>query len=123
MDLIEGVAFEKQAVALHETLYKSFKYSCKEFVVLEDLVKQREVASSIFYKNYFELEARKDKVIGTGQLGTTPINTKLASDIPKEDLMKNKLVAKFLMFPDVILTSQLYRTTKSSKRCRSSSGI
>lgn len=69
-------------------------------MAFQDLVKLRDESSNIFYKTYFELEMRKDKAFSSGDV------SKYCSDvdgvrIPKEDLLKNRVVTRTLMFRDV----------------------
>lgn len=79
-------------------------------MVLEELIKCRDEASSTFYKYYFDLEQKKDKAFSTPNLGGPGVLDPEALKIPKEDLIKNKLVTKTLMYQDE--TAKLHQAQK-----------
>src|SRR5688500_9795667 len=83
----------------HDTFYNAVKYSEKEFEVLDEMVKLRDESSTLFLKSYFELDAKKDKLFKTFDFGKAGISSNY-SDIPKQELMENKTIAKHLMLPD-----------------------
>ena len=67
----------------------------------QELVKNREEASTLFYRTYFELEEKKDKQIQVADFGGKNILDVDRVNIPKEELLRNRAIAKFLMFPEV----------------------
>lgn len=89
--------------AFHSSLYNTFRYSEKEMSVLAEVVKNREEASTLFYKAYFELEEKKDKALQTADLGKLLVDFG-DLELPKEEMMRNKLIAKHVMLPDVLAT-------------------
>lgn len=98
-----GAGFEGQSKIIHHTIHKAISYSKKEITSLEELLKLREEASEVFYRNYVELDSRKDKLIKLGDY------SKLGFDIEKcgmskEDLLENKVAMKMLMLKDVVET-------------------
>jgi hypothetical protein len=97
-----GASYETQSKILHHTIHKAMSYSKKEISSLEDLIKLREESSELFYKTYFELDSRKDKLLKIGD------TTKFGFDIDKcgvsrEELLANKPAAKMLMLKEVSL--------------------
>lgn len=97
---------ERESSTLFDTIYKTFKYSKKEMVCLEELLKQRDEASTLFYKNYFDLESRREKCMASGEYLKILEKEPKVADIPKDELVKNKAVAKALLFPEV---SSIYK--------------
>lgn len=73
---------------------------------LQELVKHREEASTLFYKTYFELEEKKDKQIQVADFGGKSILDVDRVNIPKDELLRNRAIAKYLMYPEVIITYQ-----------------
>lgn len=91
----------KQAETIHESIHNTFLYSEKEMSTFQELVKNREEASTLFYRTYFELEEKKDKQIQVADFGGKNILDVDRVNIPKEELLRNRAIAKFLMFPEV----------------------
>lgn len=89
-----------ERTAFHDTVYRAFKYSKKELVAIEELLQQRDQASSLFYKSYFELEQKKDKALNTPNLGGPGVLNSEALKIPREDLLQNKMITKTMMYQD-----------------------
>ena len=97
---LQAMALNQDAETVHETLYNTFKYSEKELLNIDELLKNRDEASTLFYKTYFDLEAKKDKAFNACDFSKTIVDLDKVK-IPKEELLKNKIVTKYLMFPDV----------------------
>lgn len=93
-----GVTIDMEQEAFRETVFKAFKYSKKELLVLDDLLTKRNRASQLFYKSYFDLEQKKDKALNSPNLGGPGVFDSETLKIPKEELLKNKLVTKTLMY-------------------------
>lgn len=93
---------DKQAQSVHECIHNTFLYSEKELTTFQELVKHREEASVLFYKSYFDLEERKDKQIQVADFGGKSILDVDRVNIPKEELLRNRVIAKHLMFPEVV---------------------
>ena len=68
--------------------------------MLQDLVKARDDASVLFYKTYFDLEAKKDKLMKTFDLGKAGIDSATLL-VPRVELIENPVIAKHLMLKDV----------------------
>jgi hypothetical protein len=82
-------------------MYNTFRYSEKELFVVQDLIKNREEASNLFYKTYFELEEKKDKMLQSVDISKSLKFDEI--DLPKEEILKNRTIAKHMMMPEVIL--------------------
>lgn len=87
--------------SVHASLYSTFRYSEKELAVMSDLLKNREEASTLFYKSYFELEERKDKALQSADLGRLLMADFGNVELSKEEVNRNKLIAKHMMMPEV----------------------
>ena len=96
-----GLSLAKQSDSIHECVHNTFLYSEKEILTLQELVKNREEASILFYKTYFELEEKKDKQIQVADFGGKSILDVDRANIPREELLRNRVIAKYLMFPEV----------------------
>ena len=68
---------------------------------MTDLLKNREEASILFYKSYFELEEKKDKALQTADLGKLLVVDFGNVELSKDEITRNKLIAKHVMLPDV----------------------
>lgn len=82
-------------------MYNTFRYSEKELLVVQDLIKNREDASNLFYKTYFELEEKKDKMLQSVDISKSLKFDEI--DIPKEEILKNRIITKHMMMPEVIV--------------------
>ena len=82
-------------------MYNTFRYSEKELLVVQDLIKNREEASNLFYKTYFDLEEKKDKMLQSVDISKSLKFDEI--DLPKEEILKNRTIAKHMMMPEVIL--------------------
>ena len=82
-------------------MYNTFRYSEKELLVVQDLIKNREEASNLFYKTYFDLEEKKDKILQSVDISKSLKFDEI--DLPKEEILKNRTIAKHMMVPEVIL--------------------
>ena len=82
------------------------------------MVKNREEASTLFYKTYFELEEKKDKQLQVADFGGKSILDLDKVNLPKEELLRNRAIAKHLMFPEVCVSDN--RKTRNSKKYRNS---
>ena len=113
------MSLDKQAESIHSCLFNTFLYSEKEIIALQDLTRNREEASTLFYKSYFELEEKKDKQTHLADFGGRSVLDPERINIPKDELMKNRVIAKFLMYPEV--DTSKYRKIRNSKTSNSSS--
>lgn len=96
----QGLFMERQSVVLTDTLAKTIKYSKMEMGSLEEIVKLREEASVLFFKSYFELDGRKDKLLKTNDYNKFGLDSE-GMKFPKEELKENKVIAKQLMLKEV----------------------
>jgi hypothetical protein len=64
------------------------------------MIKLKEDASTLFFKSFFELEAKKDKAIKQGEWSKFAQEIE-AAGIPKEELKENHLIAKQVIMRDV----------------------
>jgi hypothetical protein len=91
---------DQQVQSFSKTVVKSFEYSRREISALEEMIKLKEDASTLFFKSFFELEAKKDKAIKQGEWSKFAQEIE-ASGIPKEELKENHLIAKQVIMKDV----------------------
>jgi hypothetical protein len=85
---------------MFETIFRTFNYTNKQMVAFQDLLKLRDEASNTFYKSYFELELRKDKAFASGDV-FKHCSEMDGVKIPKEELVKNRVVTRTMMFKEV----------------------
>ncbi len=95
-----AISLEKESKIMFQTIYRTFKYSNKQMVAFQDLLKLRDEASNTFYKSYFELELRKDKAFASGDV-FKHCSEMDGVKIPKEELVKNRMVTRTMMFKEV----------------------
>ena len=69
------------------------------------MIKLKEDASTLFFKSFFELEAKKDKAIKQGEWSKFAQEIE-AAGIPKEELKENHLIAKQVIMRDVRAAQQ-----------------
>lgn len=86
---------------------------------MQDLVKNREEASTLFYKSYFELEEKKDKQLQVADFGGKSVIDLDKANLPKDELLRNRTIAKYLMFPEVSEVN--LRKTRNFKKSSNSS--
>lgn len=97
----------KQIKMVEDHFVHSFKYTAKELIVHYDVIfnlfkflKFRNSAGSEYFRSYIDLEAKKDRLFSQGYQTSWGFNLK-AHKLKREDLMKNKVLAKSLMLPEV----------------------
>jgi hypothetical protein len=85
---------------MFQTFYRTFNYTNKQLAAFQDLLNLRDEASNTFYKSYFELELRKDKAFAAGDV-FKHCKDMDSVKIPKEELLKNRVVTRTMMFREV----------------------
>lgn len=77
---------------------RNFKYTKREFSSLDEMLKLRNSAGHEFFKSWIDLEARKDKLLASGEVSRWEIDFKKHNLAP-DDVLKNKKLAKGVMLP------------------------
>lgn len=93
-----GGGMKKNVGLVEEHLFKTFKYSRKEYDPMNEIIEMRNLSGEEYYKAAQDLEERKSKILLNPDPNSWGIDFKAAKMTP-EAVSRNKLIAKSLMFP------------------------
>lgn len=93
-----GRYMKKSSESVRNHIHCTFQYSMKEFDSIHELIATRNHAGQEYYKAAQSLEAYKDKLLDSGDLVKWEIPFEQLRMSP-DDVLKNRLVAKYLMLP------------------------
>lgn len=93
-----GRHMQKSADSVRNHILCSFQYTMKEFDSVHELVATRNHAGQEYYRAAQALDAYKDKLLDSGDLVKWEIPFETLRMSP-DDLLKSRLVAKYLMLP------------------------
>ena len=93
-----GRYMKKSSESVSNHILSTFQYTMKEYDSIYELIATRNHAGQEYYKAAQALEAYKDKLLDSGDLVKWEIPFEELRMSP-DDVLKNRLVAKYLMLP------------------------